>query len=138
MIRLETLNGVRVDDVAVVSGKPVPADAPKAHGVMIAPKPVVEPAAVEIKPNFYQFEVGKVYYTRSACDHDCIYRFEVLSRTPSGKSVKIKDLADGKISSRRISVWSANREGFSPYGSYSMAPYVTADDFETGNEEWAR
>ena len=28
-----------------------------------------------------KFEVGKTYYTRSACDHNCIYRFTVISRT---------------------------------------------------------
>ena len=28
-----------------------------------------------------QFQVGKTYATRSACDHDCIFSFTILART---------------------------------------------------------
>ena len=28
-----------------------------------------------------KFEVGKRYEMRSACDHDCVWRFKVISRT---------------------------------------------------------
>ena len=30
-----------------------------------------------------RFEVGKRYEMRSACDHDCIWRYEVVDRTTS-------------------------------------------------------
>ena len=36
-----------------------------------------------------QFEVGKTYEQRSICDHNCIWRFTVISRT--AQTVTLKD-----------------------------------------------
>ena len=34
----------------------------------------------------FKFEVGSVYYARSACNHDCVFLMKVLSRTFIWKS----------------------------------------------------
>jgi hypothetical protein len=76
-----------------------------------------------------KFEVGKTYYTRSACDHNCIYSFKVISRT-----VKMVTLIDGlgKKLKRKVSEWKYGsqeaEELIHPYGHYSMAPCVGATD----------
>lgn len=35
-----------------------------------------------------KFEVGKTYSTRSACDHECIFSFEVIKRTEKQLTLK--------------------------------------------------
>ena len=67
-----------------------------------------------------KFETGKTYSTRSACDHDCIIRVTVVSRTE--KTIKT---ADGK--SLRVTEHDGV-EHVRPWGRYSMAPIVGADD----------
>ena len=69
-----------------------------------------------------QFEVGKTYYTRSICDYDTIYAFEILRRTAQTVWVEVR----GKVVARRLSVHD-NAEAFRPFGSYSMAAIITAD-----------
>lgn len=67
------------------------------------------------------FEAGKTYFTRSVCDHDCLVKVAVVSRT--AKTIKT---ADGK--SLRVAVsYDGTREQVKPWGSYSMAPIVGAD-----------
>lgn len=68
-----------------------------------------------------KFEAGKTYSTRSICDHDCIIRVAVVSRT--AKTIKT---ADGKT--LRIKAYSDGAEYVKPWGTYSMAPIVTAYD----------
>ena len=34
----------------------------------------------------FKFEVGSVYYARSACNHDCVFLMKVLSRTEKSDS----------------------------------------------------
>lgn len=71
------------------------------------------------------FNVGQTYSTRSIGDHDCIFTFTVLSRT--AKTVTIYDPTNRKTVRRGLSFWQGV-EQFSPFGSYSMAPIVGADD----------
>lgn len=66
-----------------------------------------------------KFETGKTYFTRSVCDHDCIIKVTVASRT--AKTI-VTD--DGKR--LRITEWHGV-ESVKPWGSYSMAPVVSAD-----------
>lgn len=73
-----------------------------------------------------QFEVGKTYKMRSACDHECVWEYKVLARTE--KSVM---LSDGKhlkkcIINKKISEY-LGAEAVRPLGSYSMAPILTAE-----------
>jgi len=65
------------------------------------------------------FEAGKTYWTRSICDHDCIIRVSVVSRT--AKTIKTDK---GKV--LRIATYNGV-EQVKPWGSYSMAPIVGAD-----------
>lgn len=68
------------------------------------------------------FQAGKSYATRSICDHNCIIRVAVVSRT--AKTIKT---ADGKT--LRVSQYNGI-EQVRPWGSYSMAPIVGADDLQ--------
>jgi hypothetical protein len=70
-----------------------------------------------------QFQVGKTYATRSICDYECIFSFVILGRTAKTITTNIH----GKVVKRGLSIWEGN-EQFSPYGRYSMAPIVGADD----------
>ena len=74
-----------------------------------------------------KFEVGKTYYTRSACNHDCVYSFKIMKRTE--KSVTFTD-AIGKQYRRKVceSHFGEREEIMYPYGHYSMAPCVGATD----------
>jgi len=66
------------------------------------------------------FEAGRTYETRSTCDHDCIIRVSIASRT--AKTVKT---TEGKTF--RIGVWhDGSCEFIKPWGSYSMAPFLRA------------
>lgn len=66
-----------------------------------------------------KFEAGKTYATRSVCDHSCIVSITVKSRTP-----KTIITTEGKR--LRVSTWEGI-EQVKPWGSYSMAPIVGAD-----------
>ena len=81
-----------------------------------------------------KFEVGKTYFTRSACDHNCVFSYTVVRRT--AKCVWLKE--DGKHASdtvvrRSISlgpiggVTYDNAEHCYPDGRYSMCPVLTAE-----------
>ena len=69
------------------------------------------------------FEIGKTYATRSACDHECIWKFRVVSRTE--KTLLLQD-EDGKARRRGISA-DASGEYCLPLGRYSMAPVLRAE-----------
>ncbi len=69
-----------------------------------------------------QFETGQTYSTRSVCDHDCIISVTITKRT--AKSITT---SEGK----RFFVFEyCGVEQIKPWGSYSMAPIVAADDSE--------
>lgn len=69
-----------------------------------------------------RFEVGKTYQTRSIGDHNCI-----ISATIAKRTAKTVQTTDGKTF--RISVWhDESAEFIKPWGSYSMAPMLTAKD----------
>lgn len=72
------------------------------------------------------FQVGRTYSTRSACDYDCIFSFEVIART--AKTVTIRSKAWGE-QQRRIRHWDGV-ESIDPLGRYSMSPVLRADRFE--------
>lgn len=72
----------------------------------------------------HRFETGKTYTCSSACDHNCVWKFEILERT--AHTVKIVDWVDHKIKSKRISVY-ADSEFVMPLGRYALAPVLRAD-----------
>jgi hypothetical protein len=75
-----------------------------------------------------QFKAGTTYQTRSVCDHDCIISFTVVIRT--AKSIKVAaktDTLNGKTL-RIKPTYDGAAEYVKPWGSYSMAPIMTAQD----------
>lgn len=73
-----------------------------------------------------RFETGKTYWTRSICDHDCIYRFTISKRTE--KTVWIK--YHGKTTARRVRTDYDGNEAIDPHGRYSMSPVLSAAKVE--------
>lgn len=70
-----------------------------------------------------QFQIGRTYSTRSACDHNCIFAFTIVARTD--KTVTFTH--HGETKKRGLRVYNG-MESFKPFGSYSMAPVICADD----------
>lgn len=73
--------------------------------------------------NIIRFTIGEQLSARSLCDYDCIYRFEVLSRT--AKFVTLKYFNEEKRVGIKVR---DGREYCYPLGSYSMAPSVHAQE----------
>lgn len=74
------------------------------------------------------FEVGKVYGTRSICDSNTIFRYEVLKRT--AKTITIRSVyRNGHYGEpKRRGVYSYDGvESCKPEGTYSMCPVIRAD-----------
>lgn len=73
--------------------------------------------------NVTAFQTGRTYYTRSACDHDTIFRITVLKRTE--KSIWVAG-RDGQPKRLGINVY-CGVETVKPYGNYSMCAVIGAD-----------
>ena len=73
-----------------------------------------------------KFEVGKTYYTRSICNHDCIITGKVLKRTAATVTMDVKGRG---VKTLRICTESAyyGCEAVKPWGTYSMCPHITAE-----------
>ena len=74
-----------------------------------------------------RFEVGKVYEMRSACDHDCVWVYEVAERTAS--TVTLVNPVTSEIKKCRIAKDISEqdgREAVRPLGKYSMSPILRA------------
>lgn len=72
------------------------------------------------------FETGETYSTRSACDSNCIISLTVISRTAKTITAEV----NGEVKKLRISDKLSryrNAETVLPWGSYSMAPMISAD-----------
>ena len=67
------------------------------------------------------FQPGKTYITRSIGDHDCIIRATIAKRT-----AKTVTTTEGKTF-RVALMYDGSTEYFRPWGSYSMAPFMTAE-----------
>jgi hypothetical protein len=67
----------------------------------------------------HKFEAGKTYATRSICNHECIIRATIAKRT-----AKTVTTTEGKTF--RVREWNGC-EVFMPWGTYSMAPSMSAD-----------
>ena len=68
-----------------------------------------------------RFKVHMTYETRSICDHNCIFSFTITRRTEKSVWVEVR----GELVRRSITVHDGV-ETFMPFGSYSMAPIVSA------------
>ena len=80
-----------------------------------------------------QFEVGKKYSMRSACNYDCVWTYVVVDRTAS--TIVLQQVMNGesrgdKARFRIKKQWSeyVGAECVQPLGSHSMAPVLSADN----------
>lgn len=69
-----------------------------------------------------QFQVGKTYWCRSICDHECIFRYEITGRTEKTVTFKLGT----KTKRCKINVWDGV-ETIKPQGTYSMCQILTAE-----------
>lgn len=81
-------------------------------------------ALYEHKNSHNKFETDKTYSTRSACDYTCVFSFTVLKRT--SKFITFRDESDKKTYRRGVYEYEGVEKCL-PYGSYSMAPCISAD-----------
>ncbi len=72
-----------------------------------------------------RFETGTTYYTRSACNHECIFSFEVVSRTEKTVTLRSPHRRDVR---RKVRIGEDGVERCDPHGRYSMSPVISAED----------
>lgn len=73
-----------------------------------------------------KFEIGKTYECRSACDHNCVWKYTVTARTAA--TITVVDEYN-KVFKFRINMQTSeyrNAESVYPLGKYSMCPILTA------------
>ena len=78
-----------------------------------------------------QFKVGKQYSMRSACDHECVWIYKVLSRTKCTITIASTGKTKTDIMTCRINKGLSQfcgSESVKPLGSYSMSPILSADN----------
>jgi len=66
-----------------------------------------------------KFEIGKRYSMKSVCDSDCVWKYNVTSRTA-------KTITLDHQNTFRVKEYDGS-ELITPLGSYSMAPILRAD-----------
>lgn len=93
------------------------------HIELLTPEALPEIKKEEDKQDVKKFIVGLDYETRSICDHNCIFKFQVTKRTQ--KNIWISERG-GESKRRKISIWEGV-ESIMPYGAYSMAPSLRAN-----------
>lgn len=85
-----------------------------------------EPAPASVPEEIKRFEVGKTYQTRSICNNECIISITVTARTD--KTITV--IEHGETKRLRINEKSTEyhkAETVYPWGHYSMAPQIHAD-----------
>ena len=81
-----------------------------------------------------KFEVGKTYYTRSICDHNCIWEMTVIKRT--AKRVTLQD-KHGRVSNIGVKPSYDGTEEICFFnGRHSMAPSIGATDTKKLLTDW--
>lgn len=76
-----------------------------------------------------KFQVGKKYYSHSACDHECIFTIEVVKRTEK----TVTYIYQGRQRRSNIKMDEHNNEYIKP-DNYSMAPVFRAECQKEENE----
>ena len=76
-----------------------------------------------------RFEVGKIYYTRSVCDQNCVLRIKVVGRTEKTIKWIMLDKCKKVVKVARPFIYDG-MEHFCPLGRYSMAPVISACEVE--------
>lgn len=71
-----------------------------------------------------KFQEGKVYQSRSICDHNCVFTATVIKRTPKTATVNTAIYGTSRV---KIHADENGVEYMYAMGRYSMAPRFTAD-----------
>lgn len=79
--------------------------------------------------NIKRFEVGRIYYTRSICDHNCIWRVKIVGRTEKTIKWIMLDHCKKVVKIAKPFIYDG-KEHFFPLGRYSMAPVISACEVE--------
>lgn len=85
-------------------------------------------APIDPDPASAVFEEGATYTTRSIVDADHVIAIVVLRRT--AKTIRV--LTSGKEKTLRVAPSYNGAESVKPWGSYSMAPIITAEKRAAG------
>lgn len=78
------------------------------------------------------FEIGKKYFTTSACDHNCVFVVEIVKRT--AKTVTFR--RDGQ--ERRAKIYTDHDGEYIIPERYSMAPVFRAPANTWRRRKWRR
>ncbi len=84
-----------------------------------------------------KFEIGKTYSTRSIGDSNCIIRATVLKRTAATVTVQVEGEKAPQVFRVKAN-YRSTAECFKPWGSFSMAPTLSADDTAALLPDWAK
>lgn len=74
-----------------------------------------------------KFEIGKTYETRSLCNHDCIIKLTIKSRTAATITAENEHGEMQKLRINKKLTEIREAETVLPWGKYSMAPMITAN-----------
>lgn len=88
-----------------------------------------------------RFTAGTEYATRSACDHNCIYRYLIVRRTDKSAWISevVNGVASGEVVRKAIKPSYDNTCEVIRLESYSMAPILNADRLsENVKADWQR
>lgn len=69
-----------------------------------------------------QFEIGKTYTARSACDYDCVFTIKVIKRTE--KTITF----ERQSKTRRTKIFTDNDGEYIIPDNYSMSPVFRASN----------
>lgn len=95
----------------------------------ITPTPAepAEPTPVTVPEEIKRFEIGKTYQTRSICNNECIISIKVTARTDKTITVIERDETK-RLRINEKSTEYRKAETVYPWGHYSMAPQISADN----------
>lgn len=104
---------------------PTPAE-PAPEEITATPEEPAEPAPVPVPEEIKRFEVGKTYQTRSICNNECIISITVTARTDKTITAIERDETK-RLRINEKSTEYHKAETVYPWGHYSMAPQIHAD-----------
>ena len=100
---------------------------PAPEEITAAPEEPAELAPVPVPEEIKRFEVGKTYQTRSICNNECIISITVTARTDKTITVIERDETK-RLRINEKSTEYHKAETVYPWGHYSMAPQIHADE----------
>jgi len=80
-----------------------------------------------------KFEIGKTYFTSSACDHNCIFKYTVIKTTKCFVTLQNERGEEKRV---KIHKDRDDAEYCFPAGHYSMCPVLFATDTKVLKPDW--